>query len=220
MRFIMFPGLAADARMYELQRRDFPFLETPDWIAPERGETIESYCERLAEDLKVGQEPTVVGGVSFGGMVAQVLAPRINAVATVLISTWCPGDPHPPGGAAMMRVANHLPIPWLQWFFQRDVLVERFEPIDEKTKQLLIDMMEDCNWEFVRWALGAMGRFKTRPDQKNVQRIHGTVDKVLPQPHDDESCILVDGAGHAMSATHHEKVNRFIQQCLDSFITT
>ncbi len=220
MRLIMFPGLAADARMYEPQRREFPLLETPDWIAPDNGESIESYSDRIAEILQIGDESVIVGGVSFGGMVAQTLSPRINAAATLLISTWRPGDPQPAGAGVMMRLASHFPIHCLQWFFHRDFLIERFEPIDEKTKQLLLSMMEECNWEFVRWAIGAMGRFKAKSDPKNIWRIHGANDKVLPPPYNDESCRFIEDAGHAMSATHADQVNAFIQECLHFIETT
>ena len=41
-RLVLFPGLAADARLFEPQRRAFPQLEVPPWLMPLADERLES----------------------------------------------------------------------------------------------------------------------------------------------------------------------------------
>ncbi|MFW5870382.1 MAG: alpha/beta hydrolase [Candidatus Sumerlaeota bacterium] len=204
MRFIMFPGIAADARMFEPQLRAFPFLETPGWLEPERFESLERYCERLADSLDLDGEPLVIGGVSFGGMVAQVLAERLNAEATLLIATWRPGEPQTFG------------VPCLRWIMHRKFFLKRFEPMDDATRELLLQMLEEADWDFIRWAFGVMARFELPKAAPNVWRLHGLEDKVLLPPPEDEQCRLVEGAGQALSAVEAEKTNAFIGECLQS----
>ncbi len=70
---ILLPGLAASREVFEPQRKRFPSLIVPEWPKPDRGETLSQYAERFAASL-VPEGPCVLGGLSFGGMLAQEMA--------------------------------------------------------------------------------------------------------------------------------------------------
>jgi thioesterase domain-containing protein len=55
--------------MFGPQRAAFPHLEVPAWLDPSPGETLASYGHRFA-DVIGPRGPLVIGGASFGGMVA------------------------------------------------------------------------------------------------------------------------------------------------------
>jgi hypothetical protein len=45
---VLLPGMAADEQLFEPQRRAFPGLIVPSWIAPARREPLPSYARRMA----------------------------------------------------------------------------------------------------------------------------------------------------------------------------
>src|SRR4051812_46478101 len=103
--------MGADARMFEPQRAVDAELEVPAWIAPLRRETLASYAKRMVETLDVSR-PFVLGGASFGGMVAWEAAQHVpidQLRGILLLSTCrsCLGVPRPFRWVG--RVASFLP---------------------------------------------------------------------------------------------------------------
>src|SRR6185503_21033432 len=84
-RLVLLPGLGADAALFEPQRAAFPGLEVPPWLDPHPGETLPAFAARMAD--RVGPTgPLVLGGVSFGGMVALEMARLVQPRAVVLVA--------------------------------------------------------------------------------------------------------------------------------------
>src|SRR5262249_3648447 len=83
---ILLSGMAADERLFAPQRAAFPSLRVPAWIAPRPGEPLRAYAARLARQVDPGC-PCLVGGASFGGVVALEMAPLLQARACVLIGS-------------------------------------------------------------------------------------------------------------------------------------
>ena len=82
----LLPGLGADARLFDAQRRVLPDLIVPPWIEPTDGESLASFGGRLAECLPVA-EGSYVGGACFGGMVALEVARHVRAKGVFLIGS-------------------------------------------------------------------------------------------------------------------------------------
>src|SRR5579859_1984873 len=78
--------MAADERLFQSQLSTFPSLRVAPWIAPLPGEPLRSYAARLAPQIDPGW-PCIVGGASFGGVVALELAQHLPALACVLIGS-------------------------------------------------------------------------------------------------------------------------------------
>ena len=51
-QLILLPGLGADRRLLEPQRREFPQLVVPPWIPPRTDESLPDYAARMAETVK------------------------------------------------------------------------------------------------------------------------------------------------------------------------
>src|SRR5688572_20303436 len=83
---VFLSGMAADERLFEPQRAAFPNLRVQPWIDPLPGESLSVYAARLAPLAEPGR-PCIVGGASFGGVVALELARRLPALACVLIGS-------------------------------------------------------------------------------------------------------------------------------------
>jgi thioesterase domain-containing protein len=81
---VLFPGLAADAAVFASQKRAFPQLQVPAWPAPMVSETLTAYCERLAGIIQP-QPKSIIGGASFGGIVALEIARFLDPAAIILL---------------------------------------------------------------------------------------------------------------------------------------
>ena len=85
-KMIMLPGMAADERLFEPQRRVFPGLVVPPWIEPEPREPLDCYARRMASQIDP-RGLVLIGGVSFGGMVALEMAYHLGLTQCVMISS-------------------------------------------------------------------------------------------------------------------------------------
>lgn len=83
---VVLSGMAADARLFGPQLAAFPNLRVQPWIEPLRGESIRAYAARIAKHADPGV-PCIIGGASFGGVVALEMAAHVRALACVLISS-------------------------------------------------------------------------------------------------------------------------------------
>ncbi|HEX4606599.1 MAG TPA: alpha/beta hydrolase [Urbifossiella sp.] len=83
---ILLSGMAADERLFAAQVAAFPTLRVQPWVAPLPGESLRAYAARLAPVVDPGR-PCLVGGASFGGVVALELAPHLPALGCVLIGS-------------------------------------------------------------------------------------------------------------------------------------
>ena len=87
-QLILLPGLGADHRLLEPQRAAFPQLVVPPWIPPRKRESLPQYAARMAETVTPSRDvPLILGGVSFGGMLAYEMARYLKPDAVVLIAS-------------------------------------------------------------------------------------------------------------------------------------
>ena len=83
IRVVLFSGMAADTRLFRSIR--IPELEivTPDHAEPAPGETLTQYAARIAEGLFI-QPDDIIGGISFGGMLAGEIARQRRVAGKVI----------------------------------------------------------------------------------------------------------------------------------------
>lgn len=86
MPLILFSGLAADANVFVPQKLTFPQLIFPEWPKPQSNDTLDSYCERLAGIIRPDVD-TLIGGASFGGIIAIHVAQYCKPAAVILIGS-------------------------------------------------------------------------------------------------------------------------------------
>ena len=83
---VLLSGMAADECLFARQVAALPDLRVQPWIPPRAGESVRSYAARLAPLANPGR-PCIVGGASFGGVVALEMARYLPARAVVLIGS-------------------------------------------------------------------------------------------------------------------------------------
>jgi pimeloyl-ACP methyl ester carboxylesterase len=206
---ILLSGMAADARLFAPQREAFPGLVVPDWIEPRPTEPLPAYAARLAR-LVDPRRPCLVGGASFGGLVALEMAPHLQARACVLIaSVRSPAEL--PWWVRLFRPAAALGPTGLGWC--AGGVVRTSAPSLPAGAAGPLRRLSEPRAAFLRWASWAA--LSWRPSQgarqARVLQIHGDADRTLPIRY-TRADRVVAGGGHLLPLTHAQAVNEFLRQ--------
>lgn len=217
-RLVLIPGLGADERLFVRQVEAFPNLEVPKWIPWRDEDTLGDYARRVAETIRPVSpgETLILGGVSFGSMVAYEMASILRPRALVQIA-----------GAQSWRDVpsflrfNQWMIPLVRSWTLR--INPRFNVIltllsgtrSVDLNRLLSEMLLDTDPAFIRWKLRAVLRWDPDPpDSIPIIRIHGDKDCVLKPPAAGNGNQIIAGGGHLINITHYEQVNREIERII------
>lgn len=216
---ILFPGMGASQRMFQSQRLAFPDLIVPDWIEPKYKETLPQYARRLAETIDPGR-PYIVGGASFGGMVALEVARYLDTRACVLIASIRSRRELPWRYRWLGPLASTIPGTCENlagWGIQFGEAVSR--PFRKKTIQEspLVHMASEQG-RFLRWASIATLRWKPKANAFRfpIEQIHGDADLVLESRLTTPD-VVIPKAGHLLTLTHPAQVNQFLENAIAKY---
>ena len=208
-RILLLTGMTPDHRIFDRLLPLLPNATVVDWISPIEHESIVSYAARLSRTVNDG-EPTVVCGVSFGGIIARELACHLNATSCVLISSvrspselppWfrvCRLMAHRPAVAIMNAtgaIANH----WPEGF--RSPATWRLKKLAGKSGE----------WQ--RWATAALLNWKPSQHVGRTPSIHfhGDRDATFPIRYTIADTVI-RGGEHVLPLTHCEQIAEILRQ--------
>jgi pimeloyl-ACP methyl ester carboxylesterase len=213
------PGVGADQRLLEPQRAAFPDLVVPPWILPKRHELLADYAARMAATIPPVR-PMVLGGVSFGGMVAYEMARHLKPDAVVLVSTCRTRDGVRSTWRALAFLGQWAPAGLVTLAKPISPLaVARFPLLTPAQRQLCVAMFKDTDPGFLKWAITAILHWEPQPPQGiPVFQVHGLRDIVIPAGSVNAHEIIPDG-GHLINLTHAEQVNAFIRRAMEPLKT-
>ncbi len=204
---VMLSGMAADERLFEPQLAHFPDLRVQPWIEPLRGESLRGYAARLARLIDPGR-PCLIGGASFGGIVALEMAAHLRPLACVLIGSVRSPAELPWRWRVLWPLAAIGPdrlgwlagvVVWLGGRLLPGRTVRRLQRLSQPEAA------------FVRWAMCAVAQWKPRPatGQVRVFQIHGAADRTLPVSLTSPDVVVPTG-GHALTVFSPVAVNTFL----------
>ena len=211
---ILFSGLAADANVFVPQKIVFPQLMVPKWPTPLPNDTLDSYCDRLSDDLRSHRD-VILGGASFGGIIALHVAQRLKPLAVMLI-----GSVRSP--AELFRVARlSRPLKPLVPLIPVRLLQLCCVPIASELARRFVPHLCGLARQFrgsdpavFKWSLARILDWNSTPVVDcPVYHIHGDRDCVLPMRYTQPDWVVV-GGGHVISLTHPSDVNDFIGSVL------
>jgi pimeloyl-ACP methyl ester carboxylesterase len=217
-RLILFPGLGADERLFEPQRRGLPRvrIEVPRWIEPlSIDESIESYSKRLAATIEpaVAGERLFLGGVSLGAIVALEAARHLPGTRAVFMMGGCRDTR---AVAPFFRFACSLtrwvPAAGLKLIlYGSPAALVLFESLSWRNMRLYAHMINDSSPTQVRWAAGAMPAYRSAGDPPGVRvrLIHGQRDLIIPPKNVHPDYVIPHGR-HLVSLTRPAEVNRIL----------
>lgn len=219
-RLVLLPGLGSTPDMFYHQRKAFgDRLETPAFIPHKPNESVAAYAKRWARKLsRPGDDrPLVLGGVSFGGMLAQEMAlymePKPRAV--LLISTTREPDKVTPVMQLAQVIGRYVP----RMSVNKTLLLLKLafalrEGLDDDDKGRLMQGAKEVDPVMTKWAasvaVGWQGLHPTSDDPP-IHQIHAKKDWVIQAPSDHVPNVeWVEGSSHLLHMTHPKTVNRFL----------
>jgi pimeloyl-ACP methyl ester carboxylesterase len=199
-RLVLFPGLGASARLFDLQRTIPATLEVPPWIEPLRRETLADYARRLASTLRP-DPPFYLGGCSFGGMIALEAARHVKPLAVILIASCRTPLSVNQAILGCAPLANAMPA-WIARLSARS------------SPPSLRDLVA-ASPELLRWGPAAITRWRgVEQLDAPIFRVHGACDRIIPLRQVRPDQVIRTG-GHLINLTHAREVNAFIEHIFD-----
>ena len=216
VRLILVPGLGVDDRVFAPQRAAFPAMEVASWIEPEKSESLAHYAERLAASLPASNSPTVVGGLSMGGMLALEMARHLNARAVVQIASCDHPDAVMPLLTMSEPIGQRASTGMLSLGKRVAALFVGRGGVPKEHRRLVQEMLRDMSIDFIRWAGFAVTHWAGLANPGvPVHHIHGTKDWVIPISRlRTPPTRIVQGGAHVLNMSHEREVNEFLAMVL------
>ena len=213
---ILLPGLGATGEIFAPQRLAFPNLRTPEWPDPARNETLATYARRLAAKVDPGV-PCVVGGISFGGILATELCKHLDARQCVVISSVRHPEYLPLRIRILLPLARHVPTVAVKL---GQALLRAVGPIARvvlsKSTLQLYRQGCDARPEIVSWSLWALANWEPSADAVpcEIVQLHGSRDFVFP-PKCAPGAHVVPGGRHVLTVSRPTETNSFLRRVLE-----
>lgn len=207
----IFSGLGADERVFQRLKFSGYSITFIKWILPVYSETIESYSARLLDQITT-PKPILIG-LSFGGLIAVEIAKLIDTEKIILIASAKTKQEIPfyYRWAGHLKLHKLLPIGLLKesnfitdWFFGTSSTFD---------KQLLKQILNDTDPEFLKWAIDKIVNWKNQTLPNYFKHIHGTADRILPGRFVTFD-IEVKNGGHLMTLNKSEELTEIIRRQL------
>jgi hypothetical protein len=181
-----------------------------DWLLPHKNESIKNYAKRIAEKINT-QEPFILVGLSFGGMLATEIIGFVTPQKTILISSVARRQELPlyykmAGNLGLNKLFPAAVIKKGNWFINWLMGVSKI-----KDKDLVQEILAASNPEFSRWAINEIVNWKREVAPANIIRIHGNKDRILPIIKFKPQYLIIDG-GHFMIANRAAEISAILQQ--------
>jgi pimeloyl-ACP methyl ester carboxylesterase len=180
----LFPGLAADKRLFAPLQPHIHTIRTPGWLAPHRNEPLEAYAVRMAQVVRKDldrldaehataprarrrpSERYFLGGFSFGGQVALEMVHALFPKPAGLLLICGVRGTHQllPAFHRQQRMGAIIP-----GFLQRPLFgpyarhFARKEQLDAASTELLVAMAKDNDPDFLKWSAWACARWRGTP---------------------------------------------------------
>jgi pimeloyl-ACP methyl ester carboxylesterase len=208
---LLLPGMANDRRLFDGLTDSVGFT-VPPWPEWRPTDTLQSFAARLASSLT--GPPDVVGGASFGGMVALEMAAVLRPRAVVLLGS----ARSPDAIAAPLRRLGGAAA-WLpgRAFHPRafraalPLLLRKRSTLDDAQRARVRAMWESVSGPFLKWSCRAVLAWRPTDHDVPVFHLHGDRDRLIPIEGVRPTEVL-RGAGHLFPITHPAEVAAFIRR--------
>lgn len=223
-RLFLWPGLAAEDRLFRPLLADVREATVPPIIEPREDEPLRDYAGRYAHRLHAELPEDgryALGGFSFGGQLAMELAAALDPkpLGIVLICGVRGTHQISPAFKRQQRlgamvpsfIAKRIYAPFARNFARRDHL-------DPTGTELLVAMARDIDPGFLNWSSLACATWPGPPEGLDVpvRHIHGELDRIIPDVR-HEADTTIPGARHLITLTHPSEVADFTRAALNEF---
>lgn len=204
-------GLGFDERIFSELKINDAKLNFLKWLEPSRDESLESYVLRMAAQIQRTENPLILIGHSFGGIIIQKISEFIKPQKIIIISS--------------IKLKKEIPvtlkflkiIPLYKYFNKKLVLASfpvwarAFGYNSDKGRILFHKMISGCTDNYFRWAMHKIVNFEENKNFENLIHIHGTRDKTFPIKLIKDPIIIKDGS-HFMVYSKADDVSEILNR--------
>lgn len=206
MKIYAIPGLGADKRVFANLQQYLP-LCIIDWKPNEPHESVEHYARRMASEI-AEDEPFILLGLSFGGVIAQEICRFLKPEKLILLSSIAHQNELQTFfklvyKSGVLQLAPPIfyrpPVAVCQWYF------------GTKETAMIEALLADLDLELAKWSVLALMNWKCQPISVPIIRVHGTADRLLLYQQD---AIAIQDGSHFMVIDKAEAVAIAIKKAL------
>lgn len=203
--------MGADSRLMAPIRIPGIEIVTPDHLEPVFGESLSEYAARVADAQGIRPDD-IVGGASFGGMIAAEIANQRPVAALILLGTCLKPAGLPWTFHLMEKIGQLLPDFALNVRLWRPFVRWRFAPASKEIQATLLEMVQQSPTSYIRaFARMIISSPEIKPNHVPTLCLHGAKDRIIPLRCAEPSIVLED-AGHVFTLTHPERTNAEISK--------
>jgi hypothetical protein len=201
------PGMAASSSIFERIQlpNDIFEIHYLEWVIPNPRESIKSYAERMAINIK--HDKVVLIGVSFGGILVQEMKQFLNPMKVIIISSVKSKSELPKRMKIAKSTKAYKLIP--TQLFENIELLAKFTFGSSIIKQRLIlyeKYLSVRDKKYLDWAIVEIINWERMDIDQKINHIHGDADEVFP-PKNIKNCISVKGGTHIMILNKYRWLN-------------
>lgn len=205
MKVFALSGLGADERVFQFLKLDYSLTHIV-WQKPQKDETIAGYAKRLIVLYEISTyDEFALVGLSFGGIMAVEIAKIIQPKKVILISSVL-NRAELPLKLRLIGKAGIVPIiPAKYLIFPRQLAEYYF---NTHYKAMLHDILTESDADFTKWAINCIINWKNETPIKNVVKIGGATDRLLPQ--NPANTALISNGGHFVIVDKPQEVSTLV----------
>jgi pimeloyl-ACP methyl ester carboxylesterase len=211
-KIFLIAGLGADTRLFNNIDLGDNDVTPVDWLEPNEHDTLTTYAQKLIHQYFITDNSIVIG-VSLGGMIAVEIAKQLRLNKVILISSIKTVKEAP----VYFKVGNVLPLYKLIPGTFLPKLGFMIKPVFGKMNShdtwLFNDMLKQSSPKFMKWALGAVLKWKNETVPANLYHIVGDKDLVFNYKNISNATIIKGGT-HIMVFDKAKQINKLLKGIL------
>jgi pimeloyl-ACP methyl ester carboxylesterase len=211
-RLVLFPGLGADERLFSRIALPCLPLTARSLPVPDPAEDMAAYARRVAQLHNICDQD-IIGGCSFGSLVAAEIARQRAITGLVLLGGATSSTGLTPGARILARLLPTTSLAHARPLLARRVVLNGFlGPADNAILDLLLAMLADTPDAMLIQGVRLIRNYRpTTPLHTPVYAIHGARDRAM-RPPAAASRLILPGAGHAIVLSHAPQVSEQLRR--------
>jgi len=205
-KLILLNGMTPGGRIFKKLLPLIDNYEVVEWVDPETDISIQEYAKRIEREVGNVGECDILG-VSFGGIVAQEVAPLIGAKNCFIVSSITDLDEL----NLLHRTLSCLPASFMNTGVSSTVgFLDSSNLLEGKSPRYKKFFGEQGEW--YRWATVAVSSWEpSGVNRDSWIRIHGDADETFKKGH-LYSDYVISGATHVLALSHAEELAKIIKK--------